>query len=48
MLGGPVSGRVRSDAQDVHGPGLDLHHEQHVQALEQDGVDVQEIAGEDA
>ena len=36
------------DAQDVYGPGLDLHHEQDVQALEKRGVDVQEIAGQDA
>jgi hypothetical protein len=39
---------MRGDAQDVRGPGLDLQHEQHVQALEQHGVDVQEITGKDA
>jgi hypothetical protein len=39
---------VRGDAQDVHGPSLDLHYEQHIQALQQHGIDVQEIAGEDA
>jgi hypothetical protein len=39
---------VRGDAEDVHGPALDLHHEQDVQALEQDGVDVEEVAREDA
>jgi hypothetical protein len=32
----------------VHRPGLGLHHEQHVHALEQHGVDVQEVAGQDA
>jgi hypothetical protein len=29
-------------------PGLDFHHEQHVHALEQHGIDVQEVAGQDA
>ena len=48
LLGGPGSGRMGGDAQDVHGPGLDLHHEQDVQALEQHGVDVQEVARQDA
>jgi hypothetical protein len=38
---------VGGDAEDVHGPGLDLHHEQDVQAPEDDGVDVQEVAGQD-
>ena len=32
---------VRGDAQDVHGPGLDLHHEQDVQPLEKHGVNMQ-------
>jgi hypothetical protein len=32
----------------MHRHGLDLHHEQHVHALEQDGIDVQEVAGQDA
>jgi hypothetical protein len=35
-------------AQDVHGPGLDVHHEQDIKALEQHGVDVQEVTGKDA
>jgi hypothetical protein len=39
---------MRGDAQDMHHPGLDLDYEQHVYAREQDGVDVQEIAGQDA
>jgi hypothetical protein len=37
-----------SHAQDVHGTGLDLHHEQHVQPVEQHGVDVQEVTDQDA
>ena len=38
LLGGPRPGGVGRDAQDVHAPGLDLHHEQDVQALEEHGV----------
>ena len=40
-------GGVRGDAQAVHPPGLDLHHEQDVQALQEHGINVQEVAGED-
>jgi hypothetical protein len=36
------------DAKNVDSPGLDLHHEQQVHASQQDGVDVQEIARQDA
>src|SRR5437762_13621258 len=32
------------DAQDVHPPVLDLHHEEDVQALEEHGVGLQEVA----
>jgi hypothetical protein len=35
---------VGGDAQDVHAAGLDFHHEQDVQAPEEHGVNVQEIA----
>jgi hypothetical protein len=38
---------VRGDAQDVHGRGLDFHHEQDVKALEEDGIDVQEAGRQD-
>ncbi len=47
LLGGPGSGGVSGDAQDVHPPGLDLHHEEDVQASEEHGVNVQEIARQD-
>ena len=47
-LGSPCAVRVGSHAQDVHVPGLYLHDEQHVQALEEDRVDVEEIAGQHA
>ena len=36
------------DAQDVHGPGLELHGEQHIRALDKLGADVQEVTGQDA
>jgi hypothetical protein len=39
LLGGPGPGRMRGDTRDVHGPGLDLHHEQRIQALEKHGID---------
>ena len=48
LLGGPGPGRMSGEAQDVYRPGLDLHDEQHVHALEQYRVDVQEVAGKDA
>jgi hypothetical protein len=34
-------------AEDVDCPGLDLHHEQHAHALQQDSIDVQEITCQD-
>ena len=48
LLSGPRPGGVGGDAQDVHPPGLDLHHEQDVQALEEHGVNVQEVARQDS
>jgi hypothetical protein len=48
LLGRPCSGGVGGDAQDVHAAGLDLHHEQDVQAPEEDGVNVQEVARQDS
>jgi hypothetical protein len=44
LLRGPRSGGVSGDAQDVHPPGLDLHHEEDIQALEEHGVNVQKVA----
>jgi hypothetical protein len=39
---------VSGDAENVHAPGVDLHHEQDVQAPEEHGVGVQEIARQDS
>jgi hypothetical protein len=39
---------VGGDAPDVHAAGLDLYHEEDAQALEEHGVNVQEVAGQDA
>jgi len=36
LLGGPCAVRVGCHTQDVHAPGRYLHHEQHVQAPEED------------
>jgi hypothetical protein len=47
LLRGPRPRGVRGDAQDVHAAGLDLHREQDVQAPEEHGVYMQEIARQD-
>jgi hypothetical protein len=47
LLGSPRPSGVAGDAQDVHPAGLDLHHEEHVQAPEEHGVNVQEVACQD-
>ena len=46
LLSGPCAVRMGSHAEDVHVPGPHLHDEQHVQALEEDCVDMKEIAGQ--
>jgi hypothetical protein len=46
LLGGPLGGRMGGDTEDVHSPGGDLHHGQHVQPPEGDGVDVEEVGRE--
>jgi hypothetical protein len=33
---------MSGDAEDVHGPDLDLHHEKHMHTPQEDGVHVQE------
>ena len=46
LLGHPRAGRVGGDAGQVHAPGAVLD-EQHVQAAQQHGIDVEEVRGED-
>ena len=47
MLSGPPSRGVRGDAQDVDAAGLDLHHGQDVEALEEHSVNMEEVARQD-
>jgi len=37
---------VGGHSEDVHVPGRYLHHEQYVKALEEDRVDMEEVAGQ--
>ena len=46
MLSGPGAIGVGGDAGDVHVAGGHFHDEQHVQAAEEDRVDVEEVAGQ--
>ena len=47
LLGDPCAGRMAGGAQDVDAAAGDLHHEEDVDPLEEDGVDGEEIARED-
>jgi hypothetical protein len=46
--GRPGPGRMASHAQDMDGPGLDLHYEQDVQAVQQHRARVQKVTRHDA
>jgi hypothetical protein len=46
LLSSPCAVWVGGQALDVHMAGLDLHDEQHVQASEEDGAGVEEVAGQ--
>jgi hypothetical protein len=46
LLGSPCAVRMGGHTQDVHAPGHDLHDEQHVQTLEEDRADMEEVAGQ--
>jgi hypothetical protein len=48
LLGNPRPGRMRGDPGDVHTAGVVLDDDQHVEAAEEDGVDMGEVDGEDA
>jgi hypothetical protein len=45
-LRGPCHRRVGGDAEDVDAPGGDLHDEQDVKAAQPDGVEVEEVGGQ--
>ena len=47
LLSSPWPRRAGGDAQDLHAAGLDLHHEEHVEALEEHGVNMQEVTRQD-
>jgi hypothetical protein len=47
LLYGPLAGRVRSDPSDVHPAGAMFDEHQHVYALQQHGIHVQEIDRDD-
>ena len=46
LLGGLLGRRVGRDPEDVHLPSGDLHHDQHVQPTQIDGVDMEEVRRE--
>ncbi len=48
LLGKPGTAGVGRDPQKVHPAGGVLHHEQHVQPVQQHRVDAEEVGGEDA
>ena len=47
QLGQPGAGGVRGDAEDVHPAGGVLDDEERVQPVQGDGVEVEQVAGED-
>ncbi|WP_317617331.1 hypothetical protein [Streptomyces antnestii] len=48
MPNGPLGRGVGGDAGEVEAPGAVLDEDQGVQALERDGIDVEEVGGDDA
>ncbi|MFI7134784.1 hypothetical protein ACIBQ1_54610 [Nonomuraea sp. NPDC050153] len=44
LLRRPGTDRMSRDTEDMHAPRLDLHDEQHVQALEEHRIDVEKVA----
>jgi hypothetical protein len=45
-LGDPLPGRMSGHPEDVDPAGLDFDHEEHVQAVQEDRVEVEEVAGQ--
>jgi hypothetical protein len=48
LLGHPGAAGVGGDSQEVNATARVLHYEQHVQPLQQQGLDAEEIGGENA
>src|SRR5947209_17003406 len=48
LLSNPDTTRVGSDSENVDATSRVFHHEQHSQLLEQQGVDAEEVGGENA
>jgi hypothetical protein len=46
LLRDPRPARMTGNPEDVHTPGVELHHEEHIQPSQQDSVDVDEVAGQ--
>ncbi|MFF1692051.1 hypothetical protein ACFVXC_00215 [Streptomyces sp. NPDC058257] len=46
LLGDPGTGGVRGDAEYMHGAGVVLHDEEDIDTSEGDGVDVEEVTGQ--
>jgi hypothetical protein len=47
LLGQPGAGGMRGDAEDVYASGGVLDDEERVQPVQGDGVEVEQVAGED-
>ncbi|GAA1217404.1 hypothetical protein GCM10009578_070040 [Streptomyces rhizosphaericus] len=45
-MGDPCAGRVSGDAKDMDAPSGNLHDEKDIETLEEDGLHVHEIVGE--
>lgn len=48
LLGGPGRGRMCGDAGDMQAPGAVIENDQSVETLQADGVDVEDVAGDQA
>ena len=48
LLGDPGFGGVRRDVEEVDAAGGVVHHEQRVEAVQQERVDAEEVRGENA
>src|SRR3954470_17825940 len=46
LLRGPVAGRMGGDAEEVDPAGEYLHHDQDIDPAQSDGVEVEEVGGQ--